>query len=754
MAWLPISGIVPQATESGNQADGMVLKFYENGTLTPLTVATDSTGATTTTEFVLDAQGYTTLSTVKVIPHVDQVYKVALYLDQTDADADDTGSAVFVINGVNVGNFASVSFANYSNLNDAIIATFGNVGDFITTGEYNAGTGVGGGKYEIVAADPGYNLINPAKTDGSGYFLQLIGLPSLEQAGADPLGINDSTLSMHDIINAGFMVTSESNGEFLLSSASQDSFSKIDMEGPFTIKGDGYNTTTIFDTCLDFRFVNISCKEMKSLMENDGSSAALTQHITKLHILDNDFSDMNYITSVSTFAATSANVTAKNMKINNNTVTDCGGGFYVRTNIFGYEANFNTFRDIGVPRNVGIPNESVIGLSLGRGTLTAEATSTAQGQGDISGNKFYDFTNNSTSGAGGATNFIQMHGNGVHITGNTGNRLSSSEEPSGAIDQEGIYWKGLNCTISNNTLVDAGDNEGAIKGKGVAVGVAGIEGLDNIITDNVIEWTSSYAQRQIGISVISGSATITDNRIKGAVNKAISSTFGDKVIISRNVIESVSGGSIGAIEAFVVFDCDDVAIEDNFIEINGDVDGNLYGISCTPYTKEIKSLSINRNKITLINEKAAATGSIRDIRVADGSNGVGYLDICNNVLGTRDGTRTMIGISTSISGTTRSVSIQDNINDMSTTGSLTDIVFAPIPSDVFKYENNAGFTTNFTGRASTTDLNDIADLINVVDKYEGKLVFDSTLNRPVYAAGSTAADTWVFSDGTLANTPV
>ena len=113
MAWIPINGLVPQNTESGNQSNGRVLKFYEPGTITPLAVATDSTGSTQTTEFVLDTQGYTTLSTVIVIPHVNQIYKVALYLNQTDADNNDTGSAVYVEDNVDLSaSIAGSSFIN------------------------------------------------------------------------------------------------------------------------------------------------------------------------------------------------------------------------------------------------------------------------------------------------------------------------------------------------------------------------------------------------------------------------------------------------------------------------------------------------------------------------------------------------------------------------------------------------------------------------------------------------------------------
>lgn len=120
MAWQPISGICPQATESGNQADGYVWKFYESGTTTPLAMAIDSAGATTSTDFLLDSEGYATLSGNRVIIHADQAYKEVLYLNQTDADANDTGSAVYVIDGVNVGlDPGSITIADIEALDSA-----------------------------------------------------------------------------------------------------------------------------------------------------------------------------------------------------------------------------------------------------------------------------------------------------------------------------------------------------------------------------------------------------------------------------------------------------------------------------------------------------------------------------------------------------------------------------------------------------------------------------------------------------------
>lgn len=44
--------------------------------------------------------------------------------------------------------------------------------------------------------------------------------------------------------------------------------------------------------------------------------------------------------------------------------------------------------------------------------------------------------------------------------------------------------------------------------------------------------------------------------------------------------------------------------------------------------------------------------------------------------------------------------------------------------------------------------------INTAGKFEGRVVFDSVVNRPVWATGSSTTSVWVWSDGTTAYTPV
>jgi len=79
----------------------------------------------------------------------------------------------------------------HDTLADAIAdpVAVGDLNSFVQTHEFTAGTGVGGSTYKIVNSDPGFlGTINHAKTDGSGYWLQLVidGDLHAESAGAYP----------------------------------------------------------------------------------------------------------------------------------------------------------------------------------------------------------------------------------------------------------------------------------------------------------------------------------------------------------------------------------------------------------------------------------------------------------------------------------------------------------------------------------------------------------------------------------------
>lgn len=99
MTWTPISGTVPQYQKSdGTLASGYYLKFYAAGTTTPLSMATDSTGGTTLAKCQINSSGYPINGSSDVfIPHISKDYKIVLYKNSTDADADTTANAEWVV---------------------------------------------------------------------------------------------------------------------------------------------------------------------------------------------------------------------------------------------------------------------------------------------------------------------------------------------------------------------------------------------------------------------------------------------------------------------------------------------------------------------------------------------------------------------------------------------------------------------------------------------------------------------------------
>ena len=105
MSWLPISGTPPQYSTASNALAGdYYIKFYASGTTTPINMATDSTGGTTLAKCALSAEGYPITNPLddltKFIPHIDQDYRIVMYLNETDADNNTTSSAAFNIDGM------------------------------------------------------------------------------------------------------------------------------------------------------------------------------------------------------------------------------------------------------------------------------------------------------------------------------------------------------------------------------------------------------------------------------------------------------------------------------------------------------------------------------------------------------------------------------------------------------------------------------------------------------------------------------
>ena len=112
MTWYPIAFLPPQYEDSsGDPYSGAVLKAYSAGTTTPIPFATGYDGATTSLSLVLNAYGYPAYGGNVVIPHVQENYKLALYPNQTAADAN-TG-AVWTYDNIKIQDDTDSSFVQY-----------------------------------------------------------------------------------------------------------------------------------------------------------------------------------------------------------------------------------------------------------------------------------------------------------------------------------------------------------------------------------------------------------------------------------------------------------------------------------------------------------------------------------------------------------------------------------------------------------------------------------------------------------------
>lgn len=95
--WVPTSGQPIQYQQSnGDFAAGYYIKFYAAGTTNPINMALDQTGATQIAKCQINTEGYAVNESGGVfIPYINQDYKIALYPNAADADANTIANAVF-----------------------------------------------------------------------------------------------------------------------------------------------------------------------------------------------------------------------------------------------------------------------------------------------------------------------------------------------------------------------------------------------------------------------------------------------------------------------------------------------------------------------------------------------------------------------------------------------------------------------------------------------------------------------------------
>lgn len=100
MAFAPIALTIPQYDDLS--LANWWLKAYEQGTTTPLAMATDATGGTTAARYQLDSEGFPiTAGNARLIPFIDGQYDLWCFPTAAEADANDTTNAIQFADNLN-----------------------------------------------------------------------------------------------------------------------------------------------------------------------------------------------------------------------------------------------------------------------------------------------------------------------------------------------------------------------------------------------------------------------------------------------------------------------------------------------------------------------------------------------------------------------------------------------------------------------------------------------------------------------------
>jgi hypothetical protein len=170
MAYSPIHTGIQYEDSNGNPYSGAVLKCYKSDGTTNIQMATDSTGGTLVNTIKLNAAGNPVVSDNFVFPHIDQIYRVALYPTQSAADSN-TGQIwiTSALTPAGIGPSQVDSVEIFTNLR-----TYTGAATLLQVkGGVAAGDGLGGTFYKLTGAgagtyvDNGDTVIIPSGGDGS-----------------------------------------------------------------------------------------------------------------------------------------------------------------------------------------------------------------------------------------------------------------------------------------------------------------------------------------------------------------------------------------------------------------------------------------------------------------------------------------------------------------------------------------------------------------------------------------------------------
>ena len=298
MPWSPVAGLVPQYQKSdGTLASGYYLKFYQEGTTTPFSMATDDTGGTLLAKCALNSSGEPINgSSDPFIPHVDQDYKPVLYKNATDADNNTIASAQWNVDVVPRMTMANEISSNLKISNSiilfetvaAMVASTGlSVGDHVKTlGYLSLGDG-GGNEYDVVASGTGTadggEYIDLATHQAKGLFVDSNN--SVKQWGANDDGTTtDDTTAFQNAMNK-----SSTSGMPLIIPKTVNGFyleSQLALPSNLSVFGYGYNSLVLCKTNVAETYFfradskeNILLQDFRIRSDSTNGNRAFVRHV-------------------------------------------------------------------------------------------------------------------------------------------------------------------------------------------------------------------------------------------------------------------------------------------------------------------------------------------------------------------------------------------------------------------------------------------------------------------------------------------
>jgi hypothetical protein len=200
MAYVPLSGYLTQLiTQTGQVASDYYIKFYIANTTTPLSMAKNRGASTLLVKAKFNNNGMPITNpldnSTEFIPHLNQAYRLVVYRNEADADADNTADSYVNIPEI----YALLSASNIGTAADQIPQN----GDFGTAARVDTGAGAGNvplnsdlGTASLVNTGAGASNV-PLNSDLGSASLVDTGLLTGNVPTADDMGMVGQTVNWH-----------------------------------------------------------------------------------------------------------------------------------------------------------------------------------------------------------------------------------------------------------------------------------------------------------------------------------------------------------------------------------------------------------------------------------------------------------------------------------------------------------------------------------------------------------------------------